>query len=107
MAKQDIRKISIGSGGHPDNMMHYQVGVEYNLSGTKYKLTDIHLDKELLQLGKVVYNLYLQEPDGAKVIGIFLTVFGYTKCNSVLYLCCGFIRYLLFVDWYLCRVYCS
>ena len=68
MAKQDIRKISIGSGGHPDNMMHYQVGVEYNLAGTKYKLTDIHLDKELLQLGKVVYNLYLQEPDGAKVL---------------------------------------
>lgn len=68
MANQDIRKISIGSGGHPDNMMHYQVGVEYNLGGTKYKLTDIHLGKELLQLGKVVYNLYLQEPDGAKVL---------------------------------------
>ena len=67
MARQDIRKISVGTG-HPDNMMHYQVDKEYNLSGNRYKLTDIHIDRELLQIGKVAYNLYLQEPNGAKVL---------------------------------------
>lgn len=55
---KNIRKISIGNG-HPDNMMHYQIGKEYNLSGVKYKLSDIILDEPLFKKGKIAFNLYL------------------------------------------------
>lgn len=65
---RDIRKISVGTG-HPDQMMHYQVGKKYNLSGTTYELTDILLDKELLQKTKIAYNIYIVDKNnGGKVL---------------------------------------
>lgn len=65
---RDIRKISVGTG-HPDQMMHYQVGKNYNLSGTTYELTDILLDKELLQKSKIAYNIYIVDKNnGGKVL---------------------------------------
>lgn len=60
---KDIRKISVGDG-HPDRMMHYQVGKEYNLSGNKYVLTDILMDMELMSIGKVAFNIYVANDDG-------------------------------------------
>lgn len=59
----DIRKISVGKG-HPDEMMHYQVGKNYSLSGNSYVLTDILLDTELLEKGKLAYNIYIANNDG-------------------------------------------
>lgn len=64
---QNIRKISVGSG-HPDNMMHYQVGKEFNLMGHYYKLVHIILDKELLAKGKMCFNLYIQDKLGNNIL---------------------------------------
>lgn len=65
---QNIRKISVGTG-HPDNMMHYQIGKEFNLMGNYYTLTDIILDREMLQIGKLCYNLYVKDTkNGGKVL---------------------------------------
>ncbi len=61
--KRDIRKISVGNG-HPDQMMHYQIGKEYNLQGRKYHLSNILLEPELFSEGKLAYNLYLRNDDG-------------------------------------------
>lgn len=58
-----IRKISVGNG-HPDQMMHYQVDKTYNLSGNSYILSDIKLDNELIQYGKLAYNIYLANEFG-------------------------------------------
>ncbi|NRA77264.1 MAG: hypothetical protein HRU18_03565 [Pseudoalteromonas sp.] len=54
----DIRKISVGKG-HPDDMMHYQVGKVYNLSGREYILSSILLDMDLLEKGKLAFNVYI------------------------------------------------
>lgn len=60
--KRVIRKISVGNG-HPDQMMHYQIGKEYTLQGRKYCLSNISLEPELLYKGKLAYNIYLQNND--------------------------------------------
>lgn len=64
---KDIRKISVGTG-HPDQMMHYQVGKKYNLSGITYELTDILLDRELLNKGKLAYNIFIANSNEGKVL---------------------------------------
>lgn len=53
-----IRKISLGEG-HPDKMMHYQVGKRYLLSSKEYELTDIVVDRELFEKGKLAYNIFI------------------------------------------------
>ena len=58
-----IRKLSVGNG-HPDQMMHYQVGKIYTLSGNSYELTDIMLDTELFDRGLLSYNIYIANSDG-------------------------------------------
>jgi hypothetical protein len=58
-----IRKISIGRG-HPNEMMHYQVGKEVNLNGNVYTVTDIFMDKDLIGIDKVGYNIYIANKDG-------------------------------------------
>lgn len=72
-----IRKISLGDG-HPDNMMHYQVGKSYVLSGKSYTLTDIILDRELINTGKLAYNIYIANSYGKvlwkTVIGVPVVV---------------------------------
>lgn len=60
---KQIRKISVGNG-HPDQMMHYQVGKVCNLSNNPYTITDIVMDKELISLGKLAYNVYIADSRG-------------------------------------------
>lgn len=64
---KDIRKISVGTG-HPDQMMHYQIGKKYNLSGVVYELTNIILDRELLSKGKLAYNIFIANSNEGKVL---------------------------------------
>lgn len=61
--KRIIRKISVGSG-HPDQMMHYQVDREHNLSGNKYKILKITQDTELFERGFIAYNIYISNEFG-------------------------------------------
>ena len=59
----EIRKISVGKD-YPDGVLHYQVGKIINLVGNPYKITDILLDKTFLEVGKVVYNIYIADHKG-------------------------------------------
>ena len=54
-----IRKISVGRE-YPDGAIHYQVGTFPKLKGKKYEITQILLDRELLQMGKLAYNVYVK-----------------------------------------------
>lgn len=55
-----IRKISVGNG-HPDSMMHYQVGRVHNLGGNVYTLVKITHDTELFNKGIMGYNIYIKD----------------------------------------------
>jgi|TARA_R110000822_G_scaffold271184_1_gene393966 hypothetical protein len=59
----EIRKISVGKD-YPDGVLHYQVGKIINLVGNPYKITDILLDRTFLEVGKVVYNIYIADHKG-------------------------------------------
>ena len=59
----EIRKISVGKD-YPDGVLHYQVGKTINLVGNPYKITDILLDRTFLEVGKVVYNIYIADHKG-------------------------------------------
>jgi hypothetical protein len=59
----EIRKISVGKD-YPDGVLHYQVGKIINLVGNPYKITDILLDSNFLEEGKVVYNIYIADHKG-------------------------------------------
>lgn len=59
----EIRKISVGKD-YPDGVLHYQVGKIINLVGNPYKITDILLDQTFLEIGKVVYNIYIADHKG-------------------------------------------
>ncbi len=64
----DIRKISIGKG-HPNDMMHYQVGKQINLGGTYYTISSILLDVELLhKCNKLSYNIYINSATEGSVL---------------------------------------
>ena len=54
-----IRKISVGRE-YPDGSLHYQVGSKQILKRRKYVITHILMDRELLQLGKLGYNIYVK-----------------------------------------------
>ena len=54
-----IRKISIGRG-YPDGI-HYKLGSEIRLNRVRYEVTGIHLDRDLLELGKLGYNVYIKK----------------------------------------------
>ncbi len=62
-----IRKLSIGSD-YPNKSIHYQLGKEMRLTigedKCKYKITGIYLDKELFQIGKLAYNVYISDERG-------------------------------------------
>lgn len=55
-----IRKISVGNG-HPDQMMHFQVGKEYNINNSRFTLTEILLETSLFEKGFLAYNLYVTD----------------------------------------------
>lgn len=55
-----IRKISVGTG-HPDQMMHFQVGKQYNINNQLFILTEILLESSLLEKGLLAYNLYVSD----------------------------------------------
>lgn len=59
----DIRKISVGKD-YPNGVMHYQRGKQVNLVGTPYTITDILVDQQLKEFGKVAYNIYIANTDG-------------------------------------------
>lgn len=59
----EIRKISVGKD-YPDGVLHYQVGKIINLAGKPYKVTDILINKDLLEKGKPVYNIYIADENG-------------------------------------------
>ena len=59
----EIRKISVGKD-YPEGVLHYQVGKIINLVGNPYKITDILLDSNFLEEGKVVYNIYIADHKG-------------------------------------------
>lgn len=54
-----IRKISVGPV-YPDGAIHYQVGSTQRLKDKRYKITHILLDTSLLELGKLAYNIYVE-----------------------------------------------
>jgi hypothetical protein len=58
MNNTQIRKVSVGNG-HPDQMMHYQVGKVYTINNKQFELTDILLVQELLEKGILAYHLYV------------------------------------------------
>lgn len=62
MENTQIRKFSVGSG-HPSQMMHYQVGKELTLNNKIYRITNIVLDRDLINLGKFGYNIYVKCED--------------------------------------------
>lgn len=53
-----IRKISVGKD-YPDGTIHYQVGSVQNLKGNKYRITNIVIDRDLLDLHRLAYNIYI------------------------------------------------
>lgn len=55
-----IRKISVGNG-HPDYMMHFQVGKVYTINNSQFTLTEIFLEPSLLEKGVLAYNLYVSD----------------------------------------------
>jgi|GEM_PF-2208012 hypothetical protein len=55
-----IRKISVGNG-HPDHMMHFQVGKLYIINNSQFTLTEILLESSLLEKGILAYNLYVTD----------------------------------------------
>lgn len=55
-----IRKISVGNG-HPDQMMHFQVGKIYTINNSQFTLTEILLESSLLEKGFLAYNLYVSD----------------------------------------------
>ena len=59
----DIRKISVGKD-YPDGVIHYQRGKQVNLMGTPYVITDILQNKEMLNYGKLGYDIYIANKDG-------------------------------------------
>lgn len=59
----DIRKISVGKD-YPDGVIHYQKGKQINLVGVPYTITDILINKEAKELGKVVYDIYIANENG-------------------------------------------
>lgn len=61
--KGQIRKISVGKD-YPDGVLHYQAGKVINLAGKPYEVTDILIDRELLEQGKAVYNIYIANDKG-------------------------------------------
>lgn len=58
MNTTQIRKVSVGNG-QPDNMMHYQLNKIYTINGQPFTLTDIVMDRQLLELKKLGYNLFV------------------------------------------------
>jgi len=61
--KTQIRKISVGKD-YPDGVLHYQVGKNINLAGKPYEITDILTNQELLNQGKLAYDVYIANVDG-------------------------------------------
>lgn len=59
----EIRKISVGKD-YPDGVLHYQVGKVINLAGKPYEVTNIMVNKDLLDKGKAVYNIYIANENG-------------------------------------------
>lgn len=55
-----IRRISVGKG-YPDGSLYFQVGSVQRLKNKVYEITGIYMDKELLELGKLAYNVYVKE----------------------------------------------
>ncbi len=53
-----IRKISVGKD-FPDKVIYYQIGKPVKLSNDVYKISSILLDKDLMSLGKLAYNVYI------------------------------------------------
>lgn len=69
-----IRKISVGRE-YPNGSIHYQVGSFQNLKHKRYKITNIKLDKELLELcGQLAYNIYVENvpTDDGELVNIQL-----------------------------------
>lgn len=61
-----IRKISVGKE-YPNGAIHYQVGSIQRLKNKQYVITAIVIDRDLLDLKKLAYNIYVknvaQSPD--------------------------------------------
>lgn len=58
-----IRKVSVGES-YPDRCLHYQVGTVQKLNRRRYKITEILLNREMLDKGKWAYDIYVKkEPE--------------------------------------------
>tara|TARA_R110002051_G_C8360356_1_gene441754 strand:- start:25 stop:264 length:240 start_codon:yes stop_codon:yes gene_type:complete len=55
-----IRKISVGKD-YPDGVMHFQVGKR---AARIYEISEIILNEKLLEIGKLSYDVYIQNEDG-------------------------------------------
>lgn len=60
---EDIRKISVGKN-YPDGSIHYQVGKQMNLQGTQYTITDILLNPDFKENGKLAYDIFIANEQG-------------------------------------------
>ena len=62
----DIRKISVGRD-YPNGAIHYQVGKVIKLQFIPYTVQAIRVNKELKELGKDSYDIYLSNKDGTRL----------------------------------------
>lgn len=54
-----IRKISVGRD-YPNGILHYQLHHKLKLKDKRYEITGIMMDRDLLELGKTAYNIYVK-----------------------------------------------